>query len=79
VDAVLDRSSWEVPPLFRVLQAHGGVPQPEMDKTFNLGVGMAAIVGPDAADAALRLLTSRGVPAWALGEITAGTGNAALV
>ncbi|GAA1884861.1 phosphoribosylformylglycinamidine cyclo-ligase [Actinomadura bangladeshensis] len=76
-DAVLDRSSWEVPPLFRVLQEHGGVPQPEMDKTFNLGVGMAAIVSPDAADAALRLLASRGVPAWTLGEITEGTGTAA--
>ena len=76
-DAVLDRSSWEVPALFRVLQERGGVPQPEMDKTFNLGVGMAAIVSPDAAGAALRLLASRGVPAWTLGEITAGTGRAA--
>lgn len=47
-DAVLDRSSWEVPAIFRVLQARGDVPQAEMDKTFNLGVGMAAIVAPDA-------------------------------
>ncbi|MFD0900586.1 phosphoribosylformylglycinamidine cyclo-ligase [Actinomadura sediminis] len=70
-DAVIDRSSWEVPPLFRVLQAHGDVPQAEMDKTFNLGVGMAAIVAPDAADAALRLLAGRGVPSWILGEIVA--------
>ena len=58
-------------------EAHGDVPQAEMDKTFNLGVGMAAIVSPDAADAALRLLTARGVPAWPLGEITKGTGHAA--
>ncbi|MFV2172694.1 phosphoribosylformylglycinamidine cyclo-ligase [Actinomadura sp. LOL_016] len=69
VDAVIDRGSWEVPPLFRVLQTHGDVPQAEMDKTFNLGVGMAAVVAPDAADAALRLLAERGVPAWILGEI----------
>ncbi|MEV5826694.1 phosphoribosylformylglycinamidine cyclo-ligase [Spirillospora sp. NPDC052242] len=78
VDAVLNRGSWEVPPLFRVLQAHGDVPQAEMDKTFNLGVGMAAIVAPDAADAALRLLAERGVPSWILGETTEGTGRAAL-
>ncbi|SPT51987.1 phosphoribosylformylglycinamidine cyclo-ligase [Actinomadura madurae] len=78
VDAVLDRSSWEVPAIFRVLQAHGDVPQAEMDKTFNLGVGMAAIVAPDAAGAALRLLASRGVPSWRLGEITEGTGTARL-
>ncbi|MBE1531875.1 phosphoribosylformylglycinamidine cyclo-ligase [Actinomadura algeriensis] len=70
-EAVLDRSSWEIPPLFRVLQAHGDVPQAEMDKTFNLGVGMAAVVAPDAADAALRLLAERGVPSWHLGEIVA--------
>jgi phosphoribosylformylglycinamidine cyclo-ligase len=79
MDAVLNRSSWEVPAVFRVLQAHGHVPQAEMDKTFNLGVGMAAIVGPDTAGAALRLLTSRGVPSWRLGEITEGTGTARLV
>ncbi|TDC62043.1 phosphoribosylformylglycinamidine cyclo-ligase [Actinomadura sp. GC306] len=78
VDAVLKRSSWETPALFRVLQGHGDVPQNEMDKTFNLGVGMAAIVAPDHADAALRLLTSRGVPAWHLGDIVPGNGTAAL-
>jgi phosphoribosylformylglycinamidine cyclo-ligase len=78
VDAVLNRSSWETPALFRVLQGHGDVPQSEMDKTFNLGVGMAAIVAPDSADEALRLLTSRGVPAWHLGDIVPGSGMAAL-
>ncbi|MFI0366379.1 phosphoribosylformylglycinamidine cyclo-ligase [Actinomadura sp. 1N219] len=79
MDAVLNRASWETPALFRVLQAHGDVSQPDMDKTFNMGVGMAAIVSPDAADEALRVLASRGVPAWHLGEITAGTGKATLV
>lgn len=75
-DAVLRRSSWEVPALFRVLQDHGDVPQEEMDKTFNLGVGMAAIVAAEAADEALRLLASRGVPSWVLGEVTEGAGRA---
>ncbi|MFI6515082.1 phosphoribosylformylglycinamidine cyclo-ligase [Spirillospora sp. NPDC050679] len=77
VDAVLNRSSWEVPPLFEILRAHGEVPQAEMDKTFNLGVGMAAIVSAETADESLRLLTGRGVPAWVLGEIVPGRGAAA--
>ncbi|WP_131736885.1 phosphoribosylformylglycinamidine cyclo-ligase [Actinomadura roseirufa] len=77
-DAVLSRSSWEVPAIFRTLQDRGGVPQAEMDKTFNLGVGMAAIVSPEAADTALRLLGDRGVPSWHLGEITTGTGTTTL-
>ncbi|MFG1997772.1 phosphoribosylformylglycinamidine cyclo-ligase [Spirillospora sp. NPDC048911] len=75
-DAVLQRSSWEVPPLFAALQAYGKVPQAEMDKTFNLGVGMAAIVAPEAADDAVRTLADRGVPAWVLGEIVEGGGTA---
>ncbi|MQY04837.1 phosphoribosylformylglycinamidine cyclo-ligase [Actinomadura macrotermitis] len=78
VDAVLARSSWTVPALFTLLGEHGDVPQAELDKTFNLGVGMAAIVAPEAADEALRILAGRGVPAWVLGETVEGTGKAVL-
>ncbi|MFO7252466.1 MAG: phosphoribosylformylglycinamidine cyclo-ligase [Actinomycetes bacterium] len=76
VDAVLDRGSWTPPPIFEVLAGHGKVPQAEMDKTFNMGVGMCAIVAADAADAALAVLRERGVPAWVLGEVVPGTGQA---
>ncbi|TKK89468.1 phosphoribosylformylglycinamidine cyclo-ligase [Herbidospora galbida] len=76
VDAVLDRSSWTVPPVFTVLGEAGKVPQAELDKTFNLGVGMAAIVPAEDADKALELLATRGVPSWVLGEIVPGTGEA---
>ncbi len=76
VDAVLDRGSWTPPPVFEVLAGHGRVPQAELDRTFNLGVGMCAIVAAEAADRALAVLGERGVPAWALGEIVAGTGQA---
>ncbi|MBO3750482.1 phosphoribosylformylglycinamidine cyclo-ligase [Streptosporangiaceae bacterium NEAU-GS5] len=75
-DAVLDRSSWTPPAIFEVLAGHGAVPPQEMDRTFNLGVGMCAIVPSDAADQALRLLNDRRTPAWILGEITPGTGQA---
>ncbi|GLW25422.1 phosphoribosylformylglycinamidine cyclo-ligase [Microbispora triticiradicis] len=75
-DAVLDRSSWTPPAIFEVLAGHGGVPQEEMDRTFNLGVGMCAIVPAAEADRALALLTGRGLPAWVLGEIVAGEGRA---
>ncbi|MGI5154196.1 phosphoribosylformylglycinamidine cyclo-ligase [Microbispora sp. CA-102843] len=76
VDALLDRSSWTPPAIFEVLAGHGGVPQEEMDKTFNLGVGMCAIVPAAEADKALALLAGRGLPAWVLGEIVAGEGQA---
>ncbi|GAA5068471.1 phosphoribosylformylglycinamidine cyclo-ligase [Thermocatellispora tengchongensis] len=70
--AVLDRSSWTPPPIFGLLAERGGVPQEEMDRTFNLGVGMCAVVPAGSADAALALLAERGLPAWVLGEITEG-------
>ncbi|GIH48617.1 phosphoribosylformylglycinamidine cyclo-ligase [Microbispora rosea] len=76
VDALLDRSSWTPPAIFEVLGGRGGVPQAEMDKTFNLGVGMCAIVPAAEADKALALLTGRGLPAWVLGEVVAGEGQA---
>jgi len=76
LDVVLDRGSWTPPPIFEVLAGHGRVAQEEMDRTFNLGVGMCAVVAPDSADAALRLLGERGVPAWTLGEVVPGSGRA---
>jgi phosphoribosylformylglycinamidine cyclo-ligase len=44
-----------------------------MERTFNLGVGMVAVVPPTAAPAALELLAGRGVPSWVCGEIRAIT------
>ncbi|MEU6720140.1 phosphoribosylformylglycinamidine cyclo-ligase [Nonomuraea sp. NPDC046802] len=76
LDAVLDRASWTPPPIFGVLAGHGSIAQKDMDRTFNLGVGMAALVAPDAADEAIRLLRARGVDAWAMGEVIPGNGQA---
>ena len=78
-DAVLRRSSWTPPSVFSVLESYGRVPREEMDRTFNQGIGMAAIVAAADADAALRLLTERGVPAWRIGEVVAGSGTVTLV
>jgi phosphoribosylformylglycinamidine cyclo-ligase len=75
-DAILDRASWTPPAVFEVLARYGRVGRSEMDRTFNLGVGMCAIVPADAADPALALLASRKVPAWIIGEIVPGTGTA---
>ncbi|MFF5210220.1 phosphoribosylformylglycinamidine cyclo-ligase [Streptosporangium sp. NPDC000396] len=76
LDALLDRSSWTPPAVFEVLAGHGKVAQADMDRTFNLGVGMAAIVPADAVDRSLALLKERDLPAWVLGEVVPGTGQA---
>jgi phosphoribosylformylglycinamidine cyclo-ligase len=77
-DAVLDRGTWQPDPIFGLLAERGRVPPEEMERVFNMGIGMVAIVAAEAADRALRLLAGRRVPAWLLGEITTGTGCARL-
>jgi phosphoribosylformylglycinamidine cyclo-ligase len=78
VDAVLDRGTWSPAPIFGVLAGAGKVPLSEMERVFNLGVGMTAVVGRDSTDRALDLLAARGVPAWVLGETVPGAGEARL-
>jgi phosphoribosylformylglycinamidine cyclo-ligase len=75
--AVLDRATWCPPPVFGVLAARGQVPGEEMERVFNMGVGMAAVVAADTADQAVRLLAERGVPAWPVGEVVAAPGEPA--
>jgi phosphoribosylformylglycinamidine cyclo-ligase len=77
-DARLDRASWRPPPVFTLLAGRGRVPAADMEQVFNMGVGMTAIVSQPDADAAVRSLRSRGMPAWIIGEITAGSGQARL-
>lgn len=77
-DAVIDRSSWTVPPLFSLIGGLGGVAAAELERTFNQGIGMVAVVSADTADVALASLSGRGVPAWVCGEVVAGSGQARL-
>jgi len=68
--AVLDRASWRPPPVFGLLAGRGGIDAAEMERVFNMGVGMAAVVAAGDADRALRLLAARDVTGWVLGEVT---------
>jgi phosphoribosylformylglycinamidine cyclo-ligase len=43
-----------------------------MERTFNMGIGMVAIVAPDQVDRSLAVLTARHVEAWTIGEVTEG-------
>jgi phosphoribosylformylglycinamidine cyclo-ligase len=65
----IDRSTWTPQPVFNLIGGLGKVEQIELERTFNMGMGMIAIVPATAADEALRVLAARGVPSWACGEI----------
>jgi phosphoribosylformylglycinamidine cyclo-ligase len=69
--AVLDASSWTLPPLFQWLQQHGGVADAEMHRVFNCGIGMTVIVAKENADAAEAQLRAAGETVYRIGEIRA--------
>jgi phosphoribosylformylglycinamidine cyclo-ligase len=75
VDAVVERSTWRPQPIFDLVQRKGRIEQSEMESTFNMGVGMMAIVAPEDSDRAMALLCGRNIEAWVTGEIIGGSGK----
>ncbi len=72
LSAVVDRGSWTPHPIFTLVGTLGPVDQRELEETFNMGIGMVAVVAADDADHALRVLAARGVDAWIAGELRTG-------
>src|SRR5467141_2324521 len=72
--ALLKRGSWPVPPIFERIQKAGKVADAEMLRTFNLGIGMCAVVSRADAPRALELLIRRGQPAFEIGVVEAAPG-----
>ena len=69
----LDRSTWQPPSIIDVIARTGPVERLELERTFNMGIGMLAVVAPEGVGRALALLEERGVPAWVVGEVTVRT------
>jgi len=72
MQAIIERGSWPVPPIFDLIQRLGAIEQEEMDRTFNNGLGMVAIVAHDDADRMMTLLRRRKCRSYIIGEIRRG-------
>jgi len=72
LSAELDRGTWTPAPVFAMIAQRGRIDRAEMDKTFNMGIGMVAIVAPEDTDRALAILTARHLDCWTLGTVTKG-------
>jgi phosphoribosylformylglycinamidine cyclo-ligase len=70
--ARLKRASWPVPPIFPLIARAGGVSPEEMDRTFNNGIGMIAVMSSNQAPAALTALRHQGQPAYLIGHLERG-------
>ena len=73
LEVVLDRRQWRADPVFEWLRTAGNLNDAEMHRTFNCGIGMIAIVPPEKAADAVRLLSGLEETASVIGEVRRGT------
>ena len=76
--AKIEKAAVQTPPIFKMLQSTGNVPERDMFNTYNMGVGMTVIVSKDTADQALDALKANGCEAYVLGEIVTGEDKVAI-
>jgi phosphoribosylformylglycinamidine cyclo-ligase len=67
--ARVDRATWTPPAVFSTVGRLGSVPQSDLERTLNQGVGFVAMVPASSVDAATALLEARGIRTWAMGEV----------
>ena len=73
-NVLIRKGTWDVLPIFQIIQAKGGVPEPELYQVFNMGIGMTLIVAGDQGDAVLKFIRQQNQKAWLIGEVVRGTG-----
>lgn len=71
-DAVITKGQWPIPAVFTQLQQWGNIPEQEMYRTFNMGIGMMLIVAAEDAEAVMQDLSNRGEMVYRIGEIVDG-------
>ncbi|SDS88988.1 phosphoribosylformylglycinamidine cyclo-ligase [Microlunatus soli] len=71
VTVTIERSSWQPPAIFGLVQQVGGIAENDIEATLNQGVGMIALLPAEQADAAVALLNGRGVSSWICGHVEA--------
>lgn len=78
-DIIVRRGSWEVPPVFHLIQKTGDVDEREMFSTFNMGIGLVLITSPYEGDKLVSLLKTRGEKACIIGEVVDGNGEVKVI
>jgi phosphoribosylformylglycinamidine cyclo-ligase len=78
-DVLIHKGSWDVLPIFKLLQSAGGVPEDELYQVFNMGIGMTVLVAGDQAEKVMKFLSGQGQKAWQIGEVVKGTGQTRVV
>lgn len=72
--AEIQEGSWEILPVFKLLEKYGNIPHREMFNIFNMGIGMVMAVAPEMAQKAIAKLKEEGIDATAIGHVSSGSG-----
>jgi phosphoribosylformylglycinamidine cyclo-ligase len=78
-DVIIRKGTWDVPPIFELIRAKGGVPEDELYQVFNMGIGMVVIVAADKADEVVRCIRGQKQKAWLIGQVVKGRGVVRMV
>ncbi len=72
ITAKISKGSFEIPPIFGIMQREGKIPERDMFNTFNMGIGMALVVSSSDAEKAVEILKNHGEKAFVIGETVSG-------
>lgn len=75
ISTKITKGSWNIPPIFGLIQKEGNISEHDMFNTFNMGVGMAVVVDKADAEKAVELLNANGEQAFIIGETVNGDGE----
>ena len=69
---IISKKSLNIPPIFQLIEQHGNVPEDDMFRTFNMGIGLVLIVNPDESEPIIKNLNSQDFPTTIIGEVKEG-------
>jgi len=78
-DVLIRKNSWEMLPIFELIQKKARVAEAELYQVFNMGIGMVLIAASEQADAVLQFIHSQKIKSWLIGEVVKGKGRTRLV
>ncbi len=78
-DIVIRKGSWDMLPIFQLIQEKGGVDEAELYQVFNMGIGLTLTVAPESVDAVLAAIAKAKHKAWLIGEVVKGSGECRVV
>jgi phosphoribosylformylglycinamidine cyclo-ligase len=79
IKAVVEKNSYDIPPIFKLMQKKGQIEEQMMYNTYNMGLGMVLAVDPADVDTALKAIEAAGDKAWVVGKAAGGEKGVELV